>query len=76
MGLRPLFFYIFFGFIDYSLSHCICVHQEKISAAAGLEPGTPGLSVNHATKELFYYFSLGIDMTSNVDPCTERVKYI
>ena len=26
-----------------SLGHCICVHQGKIAAAAGLEPGTPGL---------------------------------
>ena len=27
-----------------SLGHCIlCVHQGKISAAAGFEPGTPGL---------------------------------
>ena len=24
-----------------SLGHCICVHQGKISAAAGLDPGTP-----------------------------------
>ena len=32
--------------------HCICVHQEKISAAAWLEPGTPGLWVNHSTNEL------------------------
>ena len=26
-----------------SLGHCICVHQGKISATVGLEPGTPGL---------------------------------
>ena len=26
-----------------SLGHCIYVHQGKISAAAGFEPGTPGL---------------------------------
>ena len=26
-----------------NLGHCICVHQGKISAAAGLEPGTPRL---------------------------------
>ena len=35
-----------------SLGQCICVHQGKISAAAGLEPGTLGLSVNHASNEL------------------------
>ena len=27
-----------------SLGHCICVHQGKMSAAAGFEPG-----INHAT---------------------------
>ena len=26
-----------------SSGHCICVHQGKISAAAGFEPGTSGL---------------------------------
>ena len=35
-----------------SLGHCICVHQGNISAAAGLEPGTPGLWVSHATNGL------------------------
>ena len=35
-----------------SLGHCICVQHKKISAAAGFEPGTPGLWVNHATNEL------------------------
>ena len=25
-----------------SFGHCICGHQGNISAAAGLEPGTPG----------------------------------
>ena len=30
----------------------MCVHQENISAAAKLEPGAPGLQVNHATNEL------------------------
>ena len=35
-----------------SLGHCICVNQGKISAAAGLKPGTPGLSVNQATNML------------------------
>ena len=25
-----------------SLGHCICVHRGNISAAAGLESGTPG----------------------------------
>ena len=35
-----------------SLGHCICVHQGKISAAAGLEPGTLRLWVDHATNEL------------------------
>ena len=34
------------------LGHCICVHQENISAAAALEPGSSGLWVNHATNEL------------------------
>ena len=37
-----------------SLGHCICVHQGKISAAAGLEPGALGLSVNHAANELLW----------------------
>ena len=51
------FFYVFFGcgtnrLIRFdcqypmnlnSLVHCICVPQGNISAAAGLEPGTPGL---------------------------------
>ena len=35
-----------------SLGHCRCVHQGKISTAAGFEPGTPVLWVNHATNEL------------------------
>ena len=35
-----------------SVAQCICVHQGNISAAAGFEPGTPGLWVNHATNEL------------------------
>ena len=35
-----------------NLSHCICVHQRKISPAAGLEPGTPGPWVNRANNEL------------------------
>ena len=54
------FLYVFYWRISYtygwhyyttnlnSLGHCIYVHQGKISAAAGLEPGTPGLCrVNH-----------------------------
>ena len=36
-----------------SLGHCIRVHHGNISAAAGVEPGDSGLSVNHATNELF-----------------------
>ena len=60
-----IFFYVFFyaARIGYtfgchhpmnlnSLGHCICVHQGKLSAAAGFEPATPGLWVNHATNEL------------------------
>ena len=35
-----------------SLGHCICAQWETISAAAWLEPGTLGLWVNHAAKEL------------------------
>ena len=38
-----------------SLGHGICVHQENISAAEGLEPSTPGLWVNHATNELAWH---------------------
>ena len=30
---------------------CICVHQENLSNAAGLESGTPGLRVDQATNE-------------------------
>ena len=37
-----------------SLGHCICVHQGHISAAAGREPGTPELKVNHATNEPYW----------------------
>ena len=32
-----------------SLGHCIYVHQEKISAAAGLGPGNPGYESTTAT---------------------------
>ena len=32
-----------------------CVHQWTISAAAGFEPGTPGLWVNHATNKLTWH---------------------
>ena len=32
-----------------SFDNCICMHKGNISAAAVLEPGTPGLIVNHAT---------------------------
>ena len=40
-----------------SLGHGICVHQENISVAEGLEPGTPTprLWVNHATNELSWH---------------------
>ena len=34
-----------------SLGHGICVHQKNISAAEGLEPGTPGLRASPATNE-------------------------
>ena len=39
-----------------SLGHCICVHQGKVSPAAGFEPGTPWLWVNHATNELSWLY--------------------
>ena len=50
-----------------SLSHCKCVHRVNISAAAGLEPGTPG---NHATNELSWRHMLYINSL------TFEVRYI
>ena len=56
-----------FGFpYPISLGHWICVHQGIISAAAGLEPATPGLWVNHATNELSWC-QIGIVFASTVD---------
>ena len=43
-----------------SLCCCICVHQGNISAAAGLERGTPGLRDNHATNELSWRHATSI----------------
>ena len=41
-----------------SSGHCICVHQGHISAAAGPEPGTPGLKVNHATNKPYWRLNI------------------
>ena len=48
----------YYPMIFNSLGHCLCVHQGKISAAAGFKPGTTGLWVNHATSELTWRHSL------------------